>query len=125
MEVEISQNTVDEIVSQLSQGFEDHIRMGFLIGREEEDRVIIDGVYVPEQESKPYLAIITGEQKFRAATEIRDSGKFVVGYAQYNGGPIPAFENITIQESIECLARDGIPRVGLVANAKGDYEVFH
>ena len=123
MNVKIEQSVVDEIKRQLSKGAEDKVRAGFLTGMAEADRVVVDGVYVPEQESDQISTIITPEEVTKSFEAIRCSGKSVVGFAHYNSH-FAAYESAVTRQSREKLAQMGISNLGLVINAKGEYNIF-
>ena len=121
MKVEISKATVDDIITKLSQG--DNIRAGFLMGKKEGNQVIVEGVYVPKQENTTYSATIAKEEQKKAFEAIKAAGKEVVGFAQYNGNFKP-FESLTNMATLERLSQLGMPKVGLIVNANGDYKLF-
>lgn len=123
MEVEISQDTVDSITRKLSQHDTEKIMAGYLTGRVEEDRIVIEDVYIPEQFSNHLITEIKGEHRDLSIRAIKDSGKSIVGFVQYNAG-FAVFENMSVRNCIDNLAQERVPRVGLVVNARKEYQVI-
>jgi len=115
--------SVDAIATELARGAADHIRAGYLLGRVEGDKIVIEGVYVPLQESDAVMTRISVLSKTAALHDIWQSGRKVVGLVQYNA-KFPAHQSAATAETHQELLRLGIPDLGLVVNAKGETKTF-
>jgi hypothetical protein len=124
MNIQIDKTTIDEITRQLAVGNTHNIRAGYLLGKVEGENVIVDGVYVPQQNSNKGETLILQEERLKAFKAIEASGKKIMGCVLYNG-PYAAFENETTRKSREKLSETvGYPNIGLVVNAMGDHNIF-
>ena len=121
MEIKINQTTIDQITMQLAKDAPDHIRTGYLIGKVEGDRVVVEGVYVPEQQSSSLMTYVPSEEQVKSFRTINSDGNTIVGLAQYNAS-LPAYVSRISRESIEQFSEiEGIPNLGVIVNSKGDY----
>jgi len=123
MDIQIDQTTVDKIAAQLAKGAPDYIRAGYLTGKIEENRIFVDGVYVPEQQSDKIMTVIPPNELASAFQAIRANGKNIVGFVHYNG-IFPAYKGAISNESRKMLRQKaGVPNLAVVVDSKGDYEV--
>lgn len=121
MEIQINQTTLDQITEQLAKDAPDNIRTGYLIGKVEGNKVIVDGVYVPEQQSNRSMTYVTSEEQAKLFQTISSEGYSIVGLAQYNAN-LPAYESKISRKSIEQFSQtERTPKLGLIVNSKGDY----
>ena len=121
MEIQINQTTIDQITEQLAKDAPDNIRTGYLIGKVKGNKVIVDGVYVPEQQSNSLMTYVTSEEQVKSLQIINSDGNAIVGLAQYNAN-LPANESKISRESIEQFSQtERIPNLGMIVNSKGDY----
>ena len=105
MEVQLSKETIDGIISDLTKGTnKDCVRVGFLTGREEQGLVVVDGVYVPSQMSTPVESEIPEWSKYTAFQVISMMNKTVVGVVQYNIH-FKSFESDVTTQNAESLQR--------------------
>ncbi|MBU3941947.1 MAG: hypothetical protein KKF74_03470 [Nanoarchaeota archaeon] len=124
MEIMIDKQTIDKITGELNKDNGNKIKAGYLTGRTESDKIIIEGVYVPEQISNEGSTTISSEEILKAFTNIENQRKFIIGFAQYNGS-FPVYESATTRVSRKRLAQTKkIHNLGLVVNQKGDYKIF-
>ena len=124
MEVHVDKKNVEQIIKDLQAGgFEAHCRTGFLTGRIDGDNMYVDGIYVPEQESSQGLVNISAENMAKSYESIEESGKKIVGIGHYHGH-MGVFESVIDQQIRLDLPKQGIPAVALIANIKGDYQIF-
>lgn len=124
MNVQVDKATIDQITKDLQDGgFENHTRIGFLTGKINGNDILVDGIYVPEQESSPGIALISPENTLNSYEAIRNSGNDIVGIGQYNNH-FPAFESAIDLTARKALPNHCIPAVSIIMNKKGDYEIF-
>ncbi len=121
MEIQINQTTIDQITEQLAKGNPKDIRTGYLIGKIGINKIIVEGVYVPEQHSNKLMTYVTSEEQVKSLLTINSDGNVIVGLAQYNAN-LPVNESKISRESIEEVSQtEGIPNLGVIVNSKGDY----
>jgi len=125
MNVQVDKATIDQIIKDLQDGgFEDYNRSGILTGKINGDDILVDGIYVPEQESTKSSTHISEETTLKSCEEIRASGKDVVGLGHYYGF-FSVFESAIDLATRKAYAEQGIiPAVAIITNKKGDYEIF-
>ncbi|MBU1204547.1 MAG: hypothetical protein KJ968_00705 [Nanoarchaeota archaeon] len=122
--VVINKETIDKIAKELSKDNGNKIKAGYLTGTIKSDKIIVEGVYVPKQESNEVLTTISSEEESRAFADIKNHGKSGVGFAQYHS-LYPVYESATTRMSREQLAqRRKLPNLCLVVNQKRDYGIF-
>lgn len=124
MNIRLDKSTVDEITKALSDGAEDKVRMGYLTGQIQGENVIIEGVYVPKQESSRAYASVTAQHFVSDWRAILALNKDLVGLAQYNG-KMSVFESAATNKCKEDFVRmANCPDILLIVNAKGEYQLF-
>ena len=118
----INKETIDKITGELSKDNINKIRIGYLTGTIESDKIIVNGVYVPKQKSNTLSTTISSEEESRAFADIKSQRKSVIGFVQYNAF-FPIYEsNITRGISEQFAQTKEIYNLGLVVNQKGDYK---
>jgi hypothetical protein len=124
MSVHTHKETIDHLVKSLTKGgHEDHIRIGFLLGHKfKEGECLIDGIFVPKQESTSHSTKITDAKSDIANLKERyDEG--VLGIIQYNAGFGP-YESETTREAKEEFSKSGLPGVLIVVNSIGHLGIY-
>lgn len=124
MEIIIDKQTIDKITNELSKDDENKIRAGYLTGRTEPGKIIVEGVYVPKQISDKISTTISSDEGSRAFANIKNQGKSGVGLVQYNGS-FPVDESDTIRKSREQFPkRKEVPNLGLIVNQERYHKIF-
>jgi len=125
LNVQISKKAVKQITTQLARGAQDSIRAGYLTGRLEGDNIVVEGVFVPEQESNKVATQISPETQARSIQSLKADGKTIIGFVQYNG-PFQPYESATTRETRKELSQlTGCPDMGIVVNARNQSAVFN
>ena len=122
MKIQVDQSTIQRIVKELSHGAEDKVRLGYLLGKVGNGDIIVEGVYVPIQESRRAYTTVRDLQSLTKAKEAASKeGQTILGIVKYHAG-LPVFESAVDKKSLQNLSVD--PKIGLVVNEKGEYKIF-
>lgn len=112
---------IHKIMKKLTAGGnEDNVRLGFLLGKINEDQVEFDDVHVPEQNSDKNISYV-GAYAF-ARTLLNQ--KEIVGWAEYFPN-IPTVENeLTKRNRAYLTMRLDKKVISIVINKKGEHKIF-
>jgi len=131
MSIHIHKETIDHLVKSLTDGgHKGHIRMGFLLGHKimkaegvvPEDESLIDGIFVPKQESTSHLTKIT-DAKSDIANLKKRYGDGVLGVIQYNAGFGP-YESETTRKAREEFSESELPKLLIVVDSIGHLGIY-
>ncbi len=128
MDTQIDPPTIDRIVKQLTEGAQDRMRLGYLVGRVEDGKGIVERVDIPEQRSDKLTTSIPSEKELRAIYNIKKDGKDILGFALYYTGP-PAFLERTIKNFRRRVSQQGLPDLMVVVDSnvvdsEGQYQII-
>ena len=93
----------------ISRGFEEHIRIGYLLGHINDNTILIDGVYVPEQKSTRVNVHVAENVDQRAFEAVEKMGKHIVGTVTYRGDILNLHETEWEKDARESIHQLGAP----------------
>lgn len=104
-EVLFNQQGKSGLVNSFSEkGLKDHVQYGFLTGRKAEgDRVLVNDVYIPEQNSHFVKSSFNESPIESAKLYAKSRGEDVLGVVKYNGIFVPTSDDTVRELRSDCL----------------------
>ena len=121
MRIQISAGVLKQVIGEFTKAPE-NMRGAFLTGKIIPDEFIVNGIYIPEQESNKTGYYIESKQQIEAYMNIMAQGRDIVGFVHYNGTFTTFKEPELIKEwRRETLRRTGIPFPFVIVTQNGGY----
>jgi len=128
MKVEINPDLIDHIRSSMknySNGNNSSVVIGFLVGKQEEDSIIAEQIWIPPQEGftaaqGPGLLSGSLEDTIRAVTSFKRS---IAGIVQYNANTHGLIPSINALRYKDALTSQGYPPLLWIMNMYGKNKI--